>query len=378
MSDHWPYSANICSGDGFEELLSHLAASSQDLDVANSAANGTNLWLSASLDRLGQAGVLGWVIPEKFGGSGVSGLDLLAGYLRLATACLTTTFILTQRNGACQRIAASTNESLKRELLPRLARGELFTTVGISHLTTSRQHWQIPSVQAEQTRSGFRLTGEVPWVTGAPAADILVTGGTLDDGRQILAAVPTDNPRVTVLDPVPLLALSASRTGPVKLEGVEISERELLFGPVEKVMQRGAGGGAGALSTSALAAGLALRAIEALESEVQQRSELQEISAPFRSEWESVCAELMQAGSSAAGSTTASNAACTPESVRQRANSLVLRVTQAWLAASKGAGYVLGHPAGRAVREALFFLVWSCPQPVVNAALREFTCRGME
>jgi hypothetical protein len=52
----------------------------------------------------------------------------------------------------------------------------------------------------------------------------------------------------------------------------------------------------------------------------------------------------------------------------------VLRATQAQLAASKGAGFVRGHPAERAVREAMFFLVWSCPQPVLAAALREFAC----
>ena len=50
------------------------------------------------------------------------------------------------------------------------------------------------------------------------------------------------------------------------------------------------------------------------------------------------------------------------------------RATQADLAASKGAGFVAGHPAERAVREALFFLVWSCPQPVLAAALRGFAC----
>ena len=50
------------------------------------------------------------------------------------------------------------------------------------------------------------------------------------------------------------------------------------------------------------------------------------------------------------------------------------RAAQAYLAASKGAGFVVGHPAERAVREAMFFLVWSCPQPVVSAALREFAC----
>ena len=60
---------------------------------------------------------------------------------------------------------------------------------------------------------------------------------------------------------------------------------------------------------------------------------------------------------------------CSNEQVRTSANSLVLRATQASLAAAKGAGFVTGHPAGRWCREALFFMVWSCPQPVMNAHL---------
>jgi hypothetical protein len=62
---------------------------------------------------------------------------------------------------------------------------------------------------------------------------------------------------------------------------------------------------------------------------------------------------------------------CTKESIRQRANTFVLRATQAALSAAKGTGYVAGHPAGRWCREALFFLVWSCPQPVAAANLCE-------
>jgi alkylation response protein AidB-like acyl-CoA dehydrogenase len=62
---------------------------------------------------------------------------------------------------------------------------------------------------------------------------------------------------------------------------------------------------------------------------------------------------------------------CSSEMLRQRANSLVLRATQAALGTAKGAGYVQGHPVGRWCREALFFLVWSCPQPVVSANLCE-------
>ncbi|RMF36913.1 MAG: acyl-CoA dehydrogenase, partial [Planctomycetota bacterium] len=61
----------------------------------------------------------------------------------------------------------------------------------------------------------------------------------------------------------------------------------------------------------------------------------------------------------------------TAADLRQRANSLVLRSTQAALTAAKGAGFVATHPTGRWAREALFFLVWSCPQPVAAANLCE-------
>ncbi len=80
---------------------------------------------------------------------------------------------------------------------------------------------------------------------------------------------------------------------------------------------------------------------------------------------------------SAEAGAPAGNPVLSSEAIRTRANSLALRSTQALLAASKGAGFVAGHFAERAVREAMFFLVWSCPAPVVAAALRELAgCSG--
>jgi alkylation response protein AidB-like acyl-CoA dehydrogenase len=366
----WPDFAPSSSGDSFDRLLKQLADQSSGLD--EQASIPTAVWPSAQFRELADAGVLGWVIPCEFGGTAISATELLAGYIRLAEACLTSTFILTQRNGACQRIAASANEGLRTELLPPLARGELFATVGISHLTTSRQHWQVPTVRAEPISGGFRLDGEVPWVTGAARAQVLVSGGTLPDGRQILAAIPTDAAGVTVGLSTPLMGLSASQTAAVRLDRVEIREDRVLFGPVEKVMQRGGGGGTGSFGTSALAAGLSRRAIAGIEREAEHRADLTEIAQQLRQEVNGLLVDLERA----AAAQSAMDSICSPETLRQRANSLVLRATQAWLAASKGAGYVAGHPAGRSVREALFFLVWSCPQPVVNAALRELACRN--
>ncbi len=75
--------------------------------------------------------------------------------------------------------------------MPGLADGSHFATVGISHLTTSRRHLAKPVLAATEAAEGFVLEGFSPWVTGAAHAETVVMGATLEDGRQILVALPT-------------------------------------------------------------------------------------------------------------------------------------------------------------------------------------------
>lgn len=342
------------------ELLAKLAESSGALDAGQQ-------WPAVQFELLARAGVLGWVIPREYRGSPVNERELLAGYIELASACLVTTFVLTQRNGACQRIASSQNDRLKADLLPRLARGELFATVGISHLTTSRQHLRLPAVQVVEEGSGFRFQGEVPWVTGAAHADFLVTGGTVADGRQVLAAIPANLPGVVIAPAARLLALGASHTSSVRFENVAVDRRFLIAGPVDQVMRQGSAS-TGALGTSALAVGLSRAALGRLAAEAALRPDLAPVVQPLADECTALASTIARAADAEPG---VGDPALSTEAIRTRANSLALRSTQALLAASKGAGFVVGHFAERAVREAMFFLVWSCPQPVVAAALRE-------
>ena len=352
------------SGPDFDSLCRSLSEQTGQLED-------NQAWPGGQFQQLAETGVLGWVIPCEWGGSDISAEELTFGYTNLAAACLTTTFVLTQRNGACLRIAGSTNEKLKADLLPQLCTADVFATVGISHLTTSRQHWRKPSIEVVATGDSLVFNGSVPWVTGARQADYIVTGGTCADGQQVLAAIPTGADGVVVQEPPRLLALNASQTGSVTLQNVSIPSQYVIAGPVEHVMKQGKGGGAGSLTTSALAVGTAEGALTKLQQEAEQRPDLQEICQPLMREYHLLMIDLHAA---ARGETVTDAATPTAETIRQRANSLVLRSTQAYLAASKGAGFVAGHPAERAIREAMFFLVWSCPQPVLSAALREFAC----
>jgi alkylation response protein AidB-like acyl-CoA dehydrogenase len=324
-------------------------------------------WPREQLAAMARAGVMQWDVPVEWGGLDFGPVEQIEGLRLLASSSLVSTFIWTQRSAAVRRIAASDNQTAKKHLLPRLLSGDIFATVGISHLTTSGQHLKTPSVSALPDADGFVLSGTVPWATSATQADFLVTGGTLPDGLEILVCLPTDRQGLEVQAPITLMGLNASQTGAIVLKNVRVDRMDLLHGPIVGVMRSGTGGGAGSIGTSALAVGAATGTLRQFAKESQQRSDLAEFVAPLTAECERLTADLTAA---ALGTETAMAA----ERLRQRANSLVVRSAQAWLAATKGAGYVAGHPAERAVRESMFFLVWSCPGSVLAGNLRELSC----
>lgn len=308
--------------------------------------------------------MLRWFVPAEWGGAPLGERPTVEAYLQLGAACLATTFIITQPAGAAKRIAASDNQQLKARLLPGIASGERLASIGISHLTTSRQHLKRPMLAAEELPGGaYRLEGTIPWVTGGAHADSVVTGATLADGRQILLVLPTELPGVQAEAPERLIALTATHTGAITCRGVEVPDEWLLAGPVENVLTTFKAAGTGGLQTSTLALGVARAAVTWLHEQAQRRGELARFAETLANEQQLLERDLLALAED--------GHPCTLEELRSRSNSLVLRAAQAALTAAKGSGYVVGHPAGRWCREALFFLVWSCPQPVMSAALCE-------
>lgn len=323
-------------------------------------------WPEASWEQVQAAGVLRWCIPVEYAGQGLKGTELLNRYHDLAEACLTTAFVLSQRDAACRRLRDSANEELAGDLLPLLAAGERFATVGISQLTTSGQHRR-PSLQVRQAGDAFILDGHVPWVTGAARADYVVIGGALDDGRQVLLVVSRDCPGLSIGPPMELMALRGSVTSEITCREVRVESHWLLAGPAERVVTTGKGS-TGGLETSALALGLARGALDDLHTETQARPDLRDVCERLTGQYTQLISELQQAAEDVP---PAEELAL----FRGRANDLVLRTTQAALAASKGTGFVQPHPAQRRARQALFFLVWSCPRPAVDATLSHLCAR---
>jgi alkylation response protein AidB-like acyl-CoA dehydrogenase len=328
------------------------------------AADALATWPTASWEALRQAGVTQWCLPTAHGGQARDRVRLLQGYEALAGACLTTAFILSQREAGCRRLRDLATPDLQAEVLPPLAHGEWFTTVGLSHLTTSRQYGP-PAVRVRADGEGFTFSGVTPWVTGAARANVLVCGGTMDDGKQLLAAIFQDQEGVKVGPPMDLMALAGSMTAEVHLNEVNVPRRQVLAGPSDRILMQGKSD-SGGLETSCLALGLTSAATAYLENEARLRPELQDPARLLESTRQTLRQRMLEL---AKGSFTAEQAA----ELRGQANALVLRATQAALTASKGAGFLRDHPAQRWARQALFFLVWSCPRPAADATLAFLT-----
>ena len=329
-------------------LLASLAALAE-------AADRTPAWPGESWRRLGELDGLRWLVPVEYGGLVAPAVELFQRYESISTACLTTCFLLSQRDSAVRRIVASGNEELSRELLPPLARGEKFATVGIAQITTSRQHMR-PAMRAVIERDVIRLDGVMPWVTGAAKADHIISGAVTEDGRQLLVALPGGTPGVHIDPPMDLMALRGSCTTQVHCDNVRLDRHWLLAGPAERVITGEATGG---LTTSCLALGLAESATMYLRQEADARPELTPVAERLENRRRSLWQTLLR-HAEGTGSPEEANY------LRAEANLCVMQATQAALTASKGTGFVHPHPAQRWARQALFFLVWSCPKPTAE------------
>lgn len=341
-------------------VLASLAAQDAEMDRQG-------VWPEAGWRAAGALGVHRWHVPREYGGDGLDRDALLGRGARLAEASLVLAFIASQQDAAVRRLAA-VKAPLAASWLERIASGEAVATVGLSHLTTSRRLGNRPMVAAPTAGGGYVLNGAMPWVTSATRADVIVTGAVLEeDGRQILVALPTSREGVDVGAALPLAALGASCTSEVACRKVEIAKGEVLYGPATDVAKLPGLAGTGGLETSALAIGKARAAILGLFGEAETRPELVAPAESLATEWREVAGSLLRAARGEEGGGD-------PGALRVAANSAVLRASQAYLTAAKGSGFVLSHPSQRWAREALFFLVWSCPSPVSRAMIESFSC----
>ncbi len=178
--------------------------------------------------ELGAIGALGPYIPEEYGGSG---LDQISYGLIMQEL---------ERGDSAVRSAASVQSSLvmfpifqfgseeqKRSYLPRLAKGELVGSFGL----TEPNHGSDPAsmeTRIQDKGDHLLLNGAKMWITNAPICDIGVVWAKNDDGKVQGVIVERGMEGFTTPETHNKWSLRASKTGELVFDNVKIPKENVL------------------------------------------------------------------------------------------------------------------------------------------------------
>ena len=179
------------------------------------------------MNEMGELGLLGATIPEKYGCSGVNYVSygLVAREVERVDSGYRSAMSV-QSSLVMHPIYTYGNEAQREKYLPGLATGERVGCFGL----TEPDYGSDPGsmiTRAEKTDNGYLLNGAKMWITNSPIADLAVVWAKLDGvirGFIVERGTPGfETPKIEGK-----FSLRASVTGQIVLSDAEIPEENLL------------------------------------------------------------------------------------------------------------------------------------------------------
>lgn len=278
------------------------------------------------LDTLAEVGLYGLSGPVSAGGVDADFPTVCSVVEKLASGCLTTTFVWVQHLGAVIAAAGSDNVAIRDWVSP-LCRGQRRAGLALGGAISGR-----PLLRARETENGWTFTGTSPYVSGWNRVDVIHTAARTDDGRLVWALIDARESATLIVERLTLVALNATATVRADFLEHDVAAQRVTSvgpyrdGPVPPEPLR---------IHAALALGVAMRCCRLLGS------------TPLDAELAGVRAELDRLDPA------------TIEGARGSAGEVALRAAAALAVATGSRSLLVGDHAQRLIREALFGLVYA-------------------
>jgi alkylation response protein AidB-like acyl-CoA dehydrogenase len=177
--------------------------------------------------KMAEQGWQGLIIPEQYGGTGLSFLDLIVLIEEFGRALVPGPFIPTIVGGAIPILDAGSEEQ-KQRYLPRIAAGELIMTLALTEPSGSYEPEGIATT-ARREGDQFALNGTKLFIQDAHVADTMVVvarepGSTGANGISLFL-VDRETPGVAVQT---LKTIASDKQCEVKLDNVRVPAANLL------------------------------------------------------------------------------------------------------------------------------------------------------
>jgi alkylation response protein AidB-like acyl-CoA dehydrogenase len=217
--------------------------------------------------EMGKLGLMGVLVPEQYGGSGLSYFEYVAVIEEIAKVCGSVGLSLAAHNSLCTgHILSFGNEAQKNKYLPRLASGEWIGAWGLTEPNTGSD---AGNMQTTATRDGddWIINGTKNWITHGRSGEVAVviarTGEPRSSGNSTAFIVERGTPGFSGGKKENKLGMRASETAEMIFDNCRISDAQRLgevgdgFRQALKILD------GGRISIAALSIGIARGAYEA-------------------------------------------------------------------------------------------------------------------
>ncbi|MFZ4757853.1 MAG: acyl-CoA dehydrogenase family protein [Burkholderiaceae bacterium] len=258
------------------------------------------------------------------------------------------------------------SDVLRRDLLPRLASGEVLGGTGMSNPMKYFASIEQLALRGERVAGGWRVSGRLPWVSNLGPDHVFGTAfvalqadGTprVGAGMEVMALIRCDAPGLTMDTVPPFLAMDGTGTYALTFDGVFVADDHVLADPIGPYLKRIRNGfvlmqlgiGAGIIAACvALMRDSNLRLLHVNQYLEDGPDQIEDELGALR-ERAGVLSEAVLDASDARFAEVLT--------ARLMASELTLRATQSVMLHTGAAGYSLASPAQRRMREGWFVAI---------------------
>jgi alkylation response protein AidB-like acyl-CoA dehydrogenase len=217
--------------------------------------------------EMGKLGLLGVLVPEEYGGSGLGYFEYVTAIVELSKVCGSVGLSMAAHNSLCTgHIMYFGNDEQKKRWLPKLATGEWMGAWGLTEANTGSDAMRMQCV-AKKDGNHWVLNGTKNWITHGITGDVAVvlarTGELLDSNGITAFVVERGTPGFKGGKKENKLGMRASETAELIFEDCRIPEENVLgeigdgFKQAMKILD------GGRISIASLSLGIAKGAYEA-------------------------------------------------------------------------------------------------------------------
>jgi alkylation response protein AidB-like acyl-CoA dehydrogenase len=179
-----------------------------------------------AVEALGEAGLLGLMLPADIGGAGLGPAAFAAVTAALSEADASVAMVYLMHVAAAAVIGSARSRAKVDGILKEIADGHHLSTLAFSE-AGSRSHFWAPVSKARRNGAGIKLSAKKSWVTSAGKAQSYVASALAPEGKgptdSTLFLLPANARGLSVAGPWDGLGLRANASAPMTLEDCEIS-----------------------------------------------------------------------------------------------------------------------------------------------------------